>query len=107
MGRIVERLSHRPVLRIIGSRVSKLVLQVQSTTKKYMPGLRETFTKGHTVERTNKAEVRPEEECEEGRGVGRIYGTKYSSKGHKDRNRHTNRITRSGQARLVYVKDIN
>ena len=32
---------------------------------------------------------------------------KYSWKGHKDKNRHKNRIERSGQARLVYVKDIN
>ena len=34
------------------------------------------------------------------RVVGRIYGMKYSWKGHKDRNRHKNRIKRSGQARL-------
>ena len=39
--------------------------------------------------------------------VGRIYGMKYSSKGHKDRNRHRNRVKRSGQARLLYVFDIN
>ena len=40
--------------------------------------------------------------------VGRIYGMKYSWKGHKDRNRHKNRIKKkSGQARLVYVKNIN
>ena len=32
---------------------------------------------------------------------------KYSWKGHKDRNRHKNRIKRSGQARLVYVCNIN
>ena len=32
---------------------------------------------------------------------------KYSWKGPKDRNRHTNRIERSGQARLVYVTDTN
>ena len=32
---------------------------------------------------------------------------KYSWKGHKDRSRHKNRIKRSGQARLVYVTDIN
>ena len=31
----------------------------------------------------------------------------YSCKGHKDRNRHKNRIKSSGQARLVYVCDIN
>ena len=41
------------------------------------------------------------------RVVGRIYGIKYSFKGHKNRNRNENRIKRSGQARLVYVKDIN
>ena len=41
------------------------------------------------------------------RVVGRIYGMKYSWKGHKDRNRHRNRIKGSGQARLVYVIDIN
>ena len=40
------------------------------------------------------------------RVVGRIYGMKYSGKGRKDRNRHKNRIRRSEQARLVYVKDI-
>ena len=41
------------------------------------------------------------------RVVGRIYGMKYSWKGHKDGNRHKNRIKRSGQARSVSVKDIN
>ena len=39
--------------------------------------------------------------------VVRIHGMKYSWKGHKDRSMHNNRIKRSGQARLVYVKDIN
>ena len=42
------------------------------------------------------------------RVVGRIHGMKYSSKGHKDRKRLKNRIKkRSGQARLVNVKDVN
>ena len=41
------------------------------------------------------------------RVVGRIYGMKYSRKGHKERNRYKNRIKRSGQARLVYVEDLN
>ena len=42
------------------------------------------------------------------RVVGRIDGMKYSSEGHKDRNKHKNRIKkRSGQARLVYIKAIN
>ena len=37
------------------------------------------------------------------RVVWRICGMKYSWKGHNDRNRHKNRIKRSGQARLVYA----
>ena len=41
------------------------------------------------------------------RVVGKIYGTKYSRKGHKAGNRHKNRIKRSGHARLAYVWDIN
>ena len=32
---------------------------------------------------------------------------KYSRKGHKDRNRHKNRLKWNGQARLAYVKNIN
>ena len=35
------------------------------------------------------------------RVVGRTYGIKYIWKGHKDRNKHKNRIKRSWQARLV------
>ena len=38
--------------------------------------------------------------------VERIYEIKYSWKGHKHRNRHKNRIKRSGQAWLVYVENI-
>ena len=41
------------------------------------------------------------------RVVGRVHGMKYRWKGHKSRNRHKNRVERSGQARLVYVKNIN
>ena len=37
------------------------------------------------------------------RVVGRTYRMKYSWKGHKDRNRHKNRIKRSEQVPLVYV----
>ena len=38
--------------------------------------------------------------------VERIYGKKNSWKDHKDKNRHKNRVKRSGQARLVYVFDV-
>ena len=41
------------------------------------------------------------------RVVGKIHGMKRSWKGHKDRNRHKNKIKRSWQALLLYVKDIN
>ena len=35
-----------------------------SQPQKIISGLKETFIKGHTVERTNKAEIRPEEQSE-------------------------------------------
>ena len=59
--------------------------------------MRETFEKRHRVERTSKAEIRLEEQTENRRVVGRIYGIKYSRKGHKDTNRHKNRIKRVGK----------
>ena len=77
-----------------------------SQPQRIISGLRETFIKRYIVERTNKAEIRPEEQRKR-RDVGRLHGLKYSWKGHKDRNRHRSRIKRSGQAELVYVKDIN
>ena len=41
-------------------------------------GLRETFTKRSIVERTNKAEIRPEEQSEKVKIHRRTYGMKYS-----------------------------
>ena len=68
-------------------------------------GLRETFTKRYIVERTKKAEIRPEEQSETAESCQENYGMKYSRKGHKDRNRnrYKNRIKSSGQAPLVCV----
>ena len=43
-----------------------------------MSGLRETFIKRYIVERTNEAEIRPEEQSEKRRVVWRIYGMKYN-----------------------------
>ena len=40
------------------------------------------------------------------RVVGRICGMKYDRKGHRDRNRHKNRIKRSEHAQLVDVQGI-
>ena len=54
-----------------------------SQPQRIMSRLRETFIKRYVVERTSKAEIRQQ-----------------------DRNRHKNRIERSGQARLVDVKDM-
>ena len=77
-----------------------------SKSQRIISGLRETFIKRYVVQRTNKAEQDQKNRVRKRRVVGRIYGTKYSQKGHKDRNGH-NRIKRSGQAWLVYVWDIN
>ena len=63
-----------------------------SQPQRIISGLRESFIKRYILERTNKAEIRPGEQREMQRIVGRIYGMKYSWNGHKDRNRHKNRI---------------
>ena len=73
-----------------------------SQPQRITSGLRETFIKRYIVERINKAELRPEEQSERTGSCG----LKHHWKGHKDRNRHKNRIRRSGQGRLVYVFDI-
>ena len=62
-------------------------------------GLRETFIKRYIVERTIKAErYDRKNRVRKRRVVGRIYGMKYSLKGHEDRNRHKDRMKRRGQA---------
>ena len=40
--------------------------------------MKETFIKRHIVEKTSKAELRPQEQIEKRRVVGRIYAIKYS-----------------------------
>ena len=62
--------------------------------------------KRYIVERTNKAEIWPEEQVRKRRVVERIYEMGYRWKGHKDRNRHKNRIKRTGKARLVYIREM-
>ena len=59
------------------------------------------------VERTSKVEVRPEEQSEKAVSCRENSWNEIQYKGPKDRNRHKNSIKRSGQARLVYVKNIN
>ena len=61
--------------------ISKLVSWCfkPSQPQRIISGLKETFIKKYIVERTNKAETRPEEQSEEAKiVVRRIYGTKYS-----------------------------
>ena len=70
-----------------------------------MSGLRDTFIKRYITERASKAENDRKYGVRKRRVGGGIYEMKNSWKDHKDRNRHKSRIKRSGQARLVYVKD--
>ena len=51
-------------------------------------GLKETFTKRHIVERTNKAEIRPEEQSEKMESCRENLWNEMQLKGHEDRNRH-------------------
>ena len=60
--------------------------------------------KRYTVERTNKAEIRPEEQSEKAEICWENLWNETQLKGPKDRNRLKNRIERSGKARLVYVR---
>ena len=41
------------------------------------------------------------------RVVGRIYGMKYSSRGHRDRNRHKKRIKKEWASSVGLCKNIN
>ena len=70
-------------------------------------GLREAFTKRYIVERINEAEIRPEEQSEKAESCRDNLWNEIRLKSHKDRNGHKNIIKTSGQARLVYVFDIN
>ena len=72
-----------------------------------MSGLKETFIKRYIVERINKGEISPEEQSEKTESCRETLWNEIQLKGHKDRNRHKNRIKWGGQARLVYVIDIN
>ena len=64
-----------------------------SQPQRIISGLRETFIKRFIVERTNKAEIRPEEQSEKAGSCRKnVCGMEYSWKGHKDRSRHKNII---------------
>ena len=49
-----------------------------SQPQRIISGMRETFMKTCIVERTNKAEMRPEEQSEKAELSGEFFGMKYS-----------------------------
>ena len=71
--------------------------------QRIISGLKETLTKKYVVERSNKAETRPEEQsekaesCQEYLWNGIQLNTPYRQKQTQEQNK------KSGQARLVYV----
>ena len=69
--------------------------------------MKETFKKRYIVERTNKAEIRPEEQIEKVHSCRENLRNEIQLKGPKVKDRHKSRIQRSGQARLLYVKNTN
>ena len=70
-------------------------------------GRKETFKRRYIGERTNKAEIRPEEQSEKAESHRGNLWNEIQLKGHEDSNRHKDKTKRSGRARLVYVKNIN
>ena len=67
--------------------------------------VRETFIKRrYIVARTNKAEIRPEEQVEKAESCWEKLWNEIQLKGHKERNTQEENKKRSGQARLVYVR---
>ena len=75
-----------------------------SQPQRSISGLRQNFIKRYVVERTNKAEIRPEEQSKKAESCREKL---WNGIQHKDRNKPNNRIKRSGHARLVYVFVIN
>ena len=73
-----------------------------SQEQRIISGLMETFIKSYIVERTNEAEIRPEEQSEKAESCRENLWNELQLKGHKDRNRHKNTVKRSGQAGFVY-----
>ena len=69
--------------------------------------MRETFIKRCIVERTTKAEIRPEEQSEKSRELWGEFMEWTTVERAIRQNRYMNRIKRSGQALLVYVRNIN
>ena len=72
-----------------------------------MSGLNESFTKRYTVERTYKAEIRLEKQSERAESCRENLWNEIQLKGPQRQKQTQERMKRSGQAWLVYVKDIS
>ena len=68
-----------------------------SQPQKIISGLRETFIKRYIVGRTDKAEIRPEEQSEKAESCRENSWKEIQLKGHKNRNRHKNRVKGVGK----------
>ena len=68
-----------------------------SQPQRIISELKEAFVKIHFVERTNKAELRPEEQSEKTESCRENLWHEIQMKGYKNRNRHKNKIKSSGQ----------
>ena len=68
-----------------------------SQPQRLISGLKEIFIKRYIVERTNKVEIRPGEQSEKAKSCWENLWKEIQLKGHKDRNRHKNRIKRVGK----------
>ena len=79
-----------------------------SQPQRIISGLMETSIKRDIVERTNKAEIRPGVHSEKAEScLENLWNEMQLKVPFFFFNRHKNRIKKSGQARLFYVKNIN
>ena len=76
----------------------------QSTTRDYIRAEGDLHKKIYMVERANKTEIKLEEQSEKTESCQENLWIEIQLKEPKDRKRHKNSITRSGQTRLVYVR---
>ena len=70
-------------------------------------GLKETFEERYIVERTNRAEIRPEEQSEKSESCREDLWNEIQLKGPLRQKQTQEQTERSGQARLVSVIDLN
>ena len=78
-----------------------------SQPQRIISGLSDIFGKRYIVVRANKAEIRPEEHSEKAASCRENLWNEIQLKGPQRQKETQERIKKSGQARLVYAKDIN